>query len=309
MAKSHGFFKDLLDRAVETGVPFVVRRRCNPHQLAVWLAIRFLLDVTERKALGAREIAREAGLTSYPRVCGWIDDLVELGLLEIMGHEEIRGASHDRPIYRIPWERLLDNSLREAEDYLTTIGRAYRPKPSTPHEQLTLDMGGDLLPIGNSSRDRSVTGDGSVIDGSQEPLPIGNRAVIDRSQGVLPMDHRSCDPSVTEGALHGGGVIDRSQEPLPIGNRSVIDRSQAVTDRSRQPLPIGNVGGREGGKEGGVMRARAKNRKTSRATPHRHRPANGHWPATRSTSGGPLARSTVRSTSSRSRRWLPSRTR
>ncbi len=172
--KPYRMLRDVFDLALQTGAPLIVRRRCNPHQLAVWMAVRFLIDTTERTAFGSREIADEAGLKSYPRVAGWLDDLVRLELLEIVGYEEIKGGkvnkdkpsktSNDRPIYRIPWKRIFSDSLIEAEKYVAgTAQKRGKGRPSEGHElQLPLDF--------------------PVIDRSREPLPIDHGE-------PLPIDH------------------------------------------------------------------------------------------------------------------------
>jgi hypothetical protein len=51
------------------------------------------MDLTERTAFGSREIADEMGTRAYPRVTGWIADLVDLGLLEIVGSRRSKAAS------------------------------------------------------------------------------------------------------------------------------------------------------------------------------------------------------------------------
>ena len=199
--KTHGMLRDILDRAVETGVPFVVRKRCTPHQLACWLAIRALMDLTERTAFGSREIADEMGTSAYPRVTGWLTDLVALNLLEIVGYEEVKGGKFDRPIYRIPWESILDASNRDAQVHLAKLGTRNLRKPSGRHELQTemdltvIDRSRQPLSKDHGDRDRSITD-----------------TVIDRSRQPLSKDHGDRDRSITlEGRKEGRKEGDRAR--------------------------------------------------------------------------------------------------
>ncbi len=211
--KPYRMLRDVFDLALQTGAPLIVRRRCNPHQLAVWMAVRFLIDTTERTAFGSREIADEAGLTSYPRVAGWLDDLVHLDLLEIAGYEEIKGGvikgvRRDRPIYRIPWKRIFSDSLIAAEKHLAgTAQKRGKGRPSEGHElQLPLEF-----------------------------------PVTDRSLEQLPIDHGSSDRSVTDGSdrLIAEAVTDRSL----VSDRLI---AEAVTDRSHMDGRMDGRGGKDG---------------------------------------------------------------
>lgn len=219
--KPYRVIRDVLDLALQTGAPLIVRRRCTPHQLAVWMALRCLIDTTERTAFGSREIADEAGLKSFPRVAGWLAELVDLGLLEIAGYEEVRGGDinegkHDRPIYRIPWKQIYSDSLIEAEKYVAgLVNKRRRGRPSEGHElQLAMDFPvtegsrtplpidhGDALPIGNGLRDRSIT-------------EVRDRSVTAR------------DRSVT------ASVTDRSH----VGRE--VSREVGINARTRESLPI-----------------------------------------------------------------------
>jgi hypothetical protein len=41
--KPYRMLRDVFDLALQTGAPLIVRRRCNPHQLAVWMAVRAMI--------------------------------------------------------------------------------------------------------------------------------------------------------------------------------------------------------------------------------------------------------------------------
>src|SRR5687768_15833445 len=108
MAKPYRLLDDALGAAIQTGVPLVIRRRCSPHEVAAWTAIRFLLDTTDRSAFGSREIAAEMNTRSYPRVKGWVLGLIHADVLEIAGYEDIPNLDEPRAIYRIPWRRIFE---------------------------------------------------------------------------------------------------------------------------------------------------------------------------------------------------------
>ena len=187
MAKPYRMLHDAIGVAVQTGVPLAVRRRCTPHEVATWVAIRFLMETTNRTAFGLREIAEEMNTKAYPRVRIWVDRLVAATMLEIIGHEPLPNLADPRPIYRIPWRTIIEQSVIEAEKCVagTTKKRLAQIALGRDIQQLALDF--------------------PVIDRSQEP-------VIDRSQA--PVIDRSQEPDFP--------VIDRSQEmAFP-----VIDRSQ-----------------------------------------------------------------------------------
>ena len=190
MAK-HRTLDDALGIAVQTGVPLIVRRRCTPHEVAAWTAIRFLMETTDRTAFGSREIAHEMHTSAYPRVAGWIATLVEKGMLEIIGHEQLPNLEEMRPIYRIPWEDLLRASIDEAKKAVagTNKKRLKRLAASGALQQLSLEF--SVIDRSQESCDRSITG-----------------PVIDRSQEMV----KTCDRSITERG--GSPVIDRSQHEV-----------------------------------------------------------------------------------------------
>lgn len=168
--------RDVLDLALQTGAPLIVRRRCNPHQLAVWMSIRFLMDTTDREALGSREIAEEAGMASHTRVAGWIDDLITLGLLTVVGSEPIPGMHHNRPIYCIPWKKLFSDSIIEAEKSISGTKKRKRGRPPGRHELQSA--------MAFSVHDREQCN--TVIDREQSLFTMENSTVHDRSQSTVP---------------------------------------------------------------------------------------------------------------------------
>src|SRR5262245_29146027 len=102
---SHGFSKEELPPPVlRTELPTIVRERCeDAQQISVWLAIRWLMALHERKTvgLGSREIAERAKV-NVKSVKGCIDALERHKLIEVAGYESIPGFKNQRPVYRIP---------------------------------------------------------------------------------------------------------------------------------------------------------------------------------------------------------------
>ncbi len=126
MAKANDKIDEAVEAARETTVPLLIRRRCTPHQQAVWIAISFLLKTHPRADFGLREIKEEAGLSSATRVGVWIDDLVEMGLLfrekPPQKDEREPGGRGNFPLirakYAIPWKNILEQSLTLADDHV-----------------------------------------------------------------------------------------------------------------------------------------------------------------------------------------------
>lgn len=253
--KPYRTINDALGAAIQTGVPLIVRRRCTPYEVAAWIAIRFLLDTTDRRSFGSREIASEMNTSSYPRVKGWIEGLTQADVLEIIGYEQIANLGEPRAIYRIPWKRIFEASLAEAEQCVAGTNRkrlAAIPSGSA-FLQLPLEF-----PVIHGSQS-------PVTDGSQEPFSDESpTSVIDRSQGLLPMDHRDPDTNrIPKPSAESPPVIDRSQDDH--GGESgapVIDGSQALLPMDHRPCdPSVTLEGRkEGGKEG---RNHARTRESS----------------------------------------------
>jgi hypothetical protein len=236
MAKTYRVLDDALGAAVQTGVPLIVRRRCTPHEVAAWTAIRFLLDTTDRSAFGSREIAAEMNTRSYPRVKGWTQALVEADVLEVVGYEEIPNLGEPRAVYRIPWKRIFEASLIEAEKCVAGTNRKRfntvassddflqlpldfpvtdRSQESIRQESAPSVIDRSQGPVTDRSQGPIIHPNGTpsansapVIDRSQEEdTPESASSVIDRSQGLLPIDHRPCDRSVTwmDGRMEGRG--------------------------------------------------------------------------------------------------------
>jgi hypothetical protein len=197
MAKPNDKIDEAVAAARETSVPLLIRRRCTPHQQAVWSAISFLLKTHPRADFGLREIAQEAGLSSIPRVSGWVNNLIALGLLDRDRlPEDSRPGSLDnfpkiRAKYAIPWKTILAESLDLAEDYVrhqVSGGNRLRTAiPSARAEQQSL--------FGAHVSEGSHEG---VSEGSHEGVSEGSHEGV--SEGIHERDRRdtvSCDPSDT----------------------------------------------------------------------------------------------------------------
>ena len=160
MAKPYRTVNDALGAAIQTGVPLIVRRRCSPYEVAAWIALRFLLDTTDRTAFGSREIAAEMNTSSYPRVKGWIEGLIAADVLEIIGYEQIPNLGEARAVYRIPWKRIFEASVAEAEQCVAGTNRKRLAAIPSGSEFLQLPLDFPVI-------DRSQS---PVSDGSNEPF-------------------------------------------------------------------------------------------------------------------------------------------
>lgn len=131
-----------IDPAVwRTEIPLIVAERCNsPHLLAVWFALRWLMAAfPQSRGFGTRIIAQRARV-SHKYVTGWVAELIEHGLVEVIGEEPMRNLA-PRPIYTIPLHRLEAMSNAMAVDVLMNYGVKHLPSPppSNP-DQLPLAM-------------------------------------------------------------------------------------------------------------------------------------------------------------------------
>jgi hypothetical protein len=123
MAKPNDKIRQAIKDGRETLVPLSVRRSCKPHQLAVWLAVSFLLETHPRADFGLREIADEAGFESSSKVGQRITELIALGLLIQQKPEQKQPGSRNnfpliRSKYEIPWDHILEESLQMAKTYV-----------------------------------------------------------------------------------------------------------------------------------------------------------------------------------------------
>jgi len=276
--QTYGAAQDLLERMLQTAVPLLVRRSCNPHKQSCWAAMRFIIEVLGDPSFGARDVAREMNTRSYPRVSTWIAELVDAGLMTIIRTEEVPGGLHERGVYAIPWDYILGESIRLAKEELGQ-DRRYRRAPLTaPPEQtsLPLDELDQLVPMDHSQPPTVIHGSQSappllpidhstVIHGSQEGdslLPIDHSAVIHGSQSaphcdpwvtdtvihgsqsdpsLLPMDHSDCDPWVTDTVIHGSQSAPPMHTLIHSEHTDMHDhaaRARATTSMSAPPKSI-----------------------------------------------------------------------
>lgn len=144
-----------IDPAVwRTEIPLIVAERCNsPHLLAVWFALRWLMAAfPQSRGFGTRIIAQRARV-SHKYVTGWVAELIEHGLVEVIGEEPMRNLA-PRPIYTIPLHRLEAMSNAMAVDVLMNYGVKHLPSPPPPNP--------DQLPLG-------ITSATDTTGGAQQP--------------------------------------------------------------------------------------------------------------------------------------------
>lgn len=120
-------------------IPLVVLERCeNNSELAVWIALRWLIAAfPKRKGFGRREIARRARV-SQGRVVGYIEELIKLGLIKIVGEEQM-GNLAPRPIYSIDMHNLERISSEIVLGVLASWG-VHTPPSLAPPEQMQLAL-------------------------------------------------------------------------------------------------------------------------------------------------------------------------
>lgn len=121
-----------------TTVPLVVRARCKRHKglIATWTAIHWLIVLhaaSGRAHFGMREIAEEAGVgrNELAGPTGYIQRLVDLGLIRIVGSKAFRGLREPRPVYHIDLVELERLSLELVPDVLREH-HIDRPPPAAP---------------------------------------------------------------------------------------------------------------------------------------------------------------------------------
>jgi hypothetical protein len=144
-----------------TTVPLVVRERCKRHKglIATWTAIHWLIVLhaaSGRTHFGMREIAEEAGVgrNELAGATGYIQRLVALGLIRIVGYRSFRGLREPRPVYRIDLAELERLSLDLVPGVLRDR-HIDRPPPIVPDpRQLQLA----LVPT-----DDAATEDGALL--------------------------------------------------------------------------------------------------------------------------------------------------
>lgn len=119
-----------------TSLPLIVRHRCKRHKglVATWFAIHWLIVLhaaSGRRAFGMREIAEEAGVgrNELAGSTGYIQRLVDLGLLSITDYEPIPGLREPRPIYHIDLDELERQSLEIVPSILHEHQIAPPPRP------------------------------------------------------------------------------------------------------------------------------------------------------------------------------------
>jgi hypothetical protein len=235
--------EDLPPWLLRTELPTIVCERCTKaQQISVWRAIRWLLAVQRRTTVGlaSREIADRAKV-DVKGIKRYTQELAQLGLLEIVGHEDTgNGNTEPRPVYRIPSRVLEEENIvftrKFAANYLNTFPIA----ANQPHAD-------------------------------QLALPLGDAAEADRSD---PKTDQSSDPKTDQRHFRkntpSDPKTDQSSDPKTDQPDPKTDQSSdPKTDQSSDPkTDHGWMDGRimEGREESGAPPARKK-RGRPKATP------------------------------------------
>lgn len=159
-----------------TTVPLVVRLSCGRHKglIATWTAIHWLIVLyaaSGRCAFGMREIAQEAGVgrneLAGPK--GYIQRLVDLGLLRIVGYEPVPGVKEPRPIYHVDLAELERASLELVPALLRDRRLPAPPRPAPDPRQLALFAADELAQGSNNAVHENGTG-GQLLTGASPAL-------------------------------------------------------------------------------------------------------------------------------------------
>lgn len=205
--QTYGAIQDLLERMIQTGLPLVVRRRCNPYQQSCWAAMRFLIDTLGEPTFGSRDVAREMNTQSYPRVAKVMAFLVDEGLITLRSTEEIPGGLHERGVYAIPWEYILEESIRLAKEELGTE-RRYRRAPLPSPEQIALPFDDPVsTPIEHDPEASSVLSDSGASNVDESASTIRDQDIL----AVQPNEEHLLDPMARPRAPDKGAL-----PPAPI---------------------------------------------------------------------------------------------
>jgi hypothetical protein len=131
-----------------TSVPRIVRHLCRGQRgekglVLTWMAIHYLIvlwSAEGRSDFGVRDIAEEAGVgrNQLTGPEGYIQQLVNLGLLHIVGARRIPGLKEPRPVYAIDLLDLERRSMKLVPDILNSRGVRPPPRPAHSPEQLAL---------------------------------------------------------------------------------------------------------------------------------------------------------------------------
>lgn len=166
-----------------TTVPLVVRERCGRHKglIATWTAIHWLIVLyaaSGRCAFGVREIAQEAGVgrNELTGPTGYIQHLVGLGMLHIVGYETVPGVKEPRPIYYIDLAELERQSLDLVPALLRERHLSPPPRPAPDPRQRSLvgrdaPDAGTALPPHTSAIPETMPENGTVAHQRPGALP------------------------------------------------------------------------------------------------------------------------------------------
>jgi hypothetical protein len=188
-----------------TTVPLIVRVRCQRHKglIATWTAIHWLIVLNAasgRQAFGVREIAEEAGVgrNQLTGPEGFIQRLVGLGLLRIVGGEPLSGV-RDRPIYAIDLAELEQASMALVPALLNAEGVPPPPPPPSESQQRTFRGDREAMPKTGTALASSAP--------FRAPAPISWLASGPGGATLLPpLPARRVSPSAPDSGMHQTGT-------------------------------------------------------------------------------------------------------
>lgn len=265
-----------------TSLPLIVSIRCDSHKglVATWMAIHWLIVLhasNGRSSFGLREIAKQAnvGRNELAGTHGYIQRLVQLDLIQIVGYQHLAGLREPRPIYHIDLVELERLSIEYVPHILRQHAMPPPPRPAPDPRQLHLFD--EPTPTHETVHHLSQS-QGSPLAGSGEdeqhpvtpPLPLPRTGVhqtgialhepgaVMRDTGTVTSPN-GFDVRRTERALSATGTVvhaigtevgvHKQGMPLPRTgvhrNRTVLPETGTVDARNRDM-----EGKRDGKKEG-----------------------------------------------------------
>jgi hypothetical protein len=183
-----------------------------------WLAIHWLsilYSTRESHAFGLREIAQEAGVgrNELSGAKGYIQRLVDLRLIQIVGHRQVAPNLKPCPVYQIDMVELERQSLQACQGLLRERSLPAPPRPVPDPRQLALfDL--DLADVSRPEAHPNGTGatapNAARPEFGHSPALNGDRAPAERAS-LSRFRDRGTDEPTTHGTASETGISAHSQ--------------------------------------------------------------------------------------------------
>ncbi|MFV9506131.1 MAG: hypothetical protein AB4911_16390, partial [Oscillochloridaceae bacterium umkhey_bin13] len=210
-------------------LPLIVRLRTDNHKglVATWMAIHWLIVLyasSGRTAFGMREIAAHAsvGRNELAGKQGYIQRLVELGLIQIVGYQEFPGLREARPIYHIDLAELERLSIESIPELLRRYDLPPPPRPAPNPQQLSLFDG----------EHRTPQPDPGPLNGPDRVAPA---TTLPTNAPARLAPHTPTPPNGTAMPTNGTATVAPT---LPERDSEPSGYPVSGTDPRAQPLPM-----------------------------------------------------------------------